>query len=373
VAWLDADDEYLPDALERQLGVLDARPDVALVHGAFEVVDEAGRPLPSWPAPFARDTVEPSAAALRHLIAANELATSTVVVRRSAHDAAGPFTTDVGPSSTDWEMWLRLARRGAVAYTAERIARYRQHAHTVSRATTRSGERLRCDVRVVARVVRDATPPLADAAAIAAVADAALAAKALLHAGDAFTRGARDEALDAVALAAGLAPGAAVRELAVATRAGDDLGCLRLTRIALDGLADRLDGTRFGARVRAIAAADPAWDAELAAAGDAVAGATPPDAVVAAIAKWDPALLAASGRAGCNFPDRGLLPDGYPRDGRGAVEHLEALRASHGVTHLVIPATAGWWLDHYPELAARLGAPVHRDAACAIFGLGATG
>jgi hypothetical protein len=71
-----------------------------------------GRRLPDWPAPFPGDAVEPSAAAFAHLLAANELATSTVVVRAGAQRAAGPFATDVGRSSTDWEMWLRLALRG---------------------------------------------------------------------------------------------------------------------------------------------------------------------------------------------------------------------------------------------------------------------
>jgi hypothetical protein len=89
-----------------------------------------GRRLPDWPAPFPGDAVEPSAAAFAHLLAANELATSTVVVRAGAQRAAGPFATNVGRSSTDWEMWLRLALRGAVAYTAAPGARYRRHANS---------------------------------------------------------------------------------------------------------------------------------------------------------------------------------------------------------------------------------------------------
>lgn len=355
VAWLDADDAYVPGGLARQVAALDAHPEAVLVHGGYEVVDVAGRALPAWPAPFARDTVEPAAVAVRHLAAGNELATSTVVVRRGAHDAAGPFATDIGPSSTDWDMWLRLAHLGAVAYTARPIARYRQHAHTISRATTGDGARLRCDARVAAR---HGGP----------VAAAALAARALLFAGDATTRGARADALAAVALAAEHTAHR-LDGLAGAIARGDDLACMRGTRAALGALGADLRGTRFGARVARIAAADPAWDAELRAAGGTVAAVTPPGAVVAAIAKWDPGLRIASGRAGCNYPDRALLPDGYPEDGVAAVAHLEALRARRGVTHLAVPATAAWWLEHYPALAARLGPALHRDSACAVFAL----
>ena len=151
VAWLDADDERLPGTLCPQLALLDAHPEVAVVHAGHHVIDADGRMLPDWPAPFEREAIEPSSVAFGHLVAANELTTSTVVVRRSAHEAAGAFATDIGASSTDWHMWLRLALRGAVAYVAEPVARYRQHGHSISRATSRGGERLRCNVRVAER------------------------------------------------------------------------------------------------------------------------------------------------------------------------------------------------------------------------------
>ena len=365
IAWLDSDDEYVPGGLRRQVALLDRHPGVALVHGAYDVIDDDGRRLAPWPGPFDADTVEASADAFGHLIAANELATSTVVVRRGAHDAAGPFATDIGSSSTDWDMWLRLTLHGDVAYTAAPVARYRQHRRSVSRATSFSGERLRCDVRIAERAVRRV--PAGRTPEVAATAGAALAAKALLHAGDAYTAGRDREALDAVALAGRVAPGLDVAGLLGATRGRDDLACSRLTKLALHRLGDDLEGTRFGRRIRDVAAPDPGWDAELARIGESVARVTPPDAVIAAIAKWDPAIIAVSGRTGCNFPDRVLLPDGYPRDGSAAVAHLEALRRRRGVTHLVVPSVSAWWLEHYPELALHVGRPLWRGADGAIF------
>ena len=121
-----------------------------------------------------------------------------------------------------------------------------------------------------------------------------------------------------------------VEDLLEATARGDDAGCMRATKAALARLAPALEGTRFGAKVRRAAAADAAWGAQLARAGAAAARVTPADAVIAAIAKWDPTVIDGSGRAGCNYPDRQLLPDGYPRDGTAAVAHLDALRRLRG-------------------------------------------
>ena len=286
-----------------------------------------------------------------------------MVARRGAHAGAGSFAPDIGPSSTDWHMWLRLALRGDVAYSARPVARYRQHRRSISRPTSMSGERLRCDVRVAARALREPARPRG----VARIAAAALAAKALLHAGDMYTSGRRGDSLAAVKLAGRL--GAPIADLLTATRRGDGVACATLTKHALGRLAALLEGTRFGARVRRLAATDPAWDAELAHAGRAVARATPPGAIVAVIAKWDPALLAAAGRAGCNFPDRELLPDGYPRDGAEAVAHLEDLRRTRGVTHLALPSVSRWWLEHYPEFADRLGRAGSDDGRCAIYDL----
>jgi hypothetical protein len=343
---------------------------VAPVHAGHEVVDEGGRRLPDWPAPFPGDAVEPSAAAFAHLLAANELATSTVVVRAGAQRAAGPFATDVGRSSTDWEMWLRLALRGAVAYTAAPGARYRRHANSITRGTAAGGERLRCDVRVVSRILRLEADRIPDLRRARRVAAAALAAKALLHAGEAHTRGAREEARDAVTLGARLVP--AVGGSGAAGRHGPR------GRPGLPGA--HAGGARPAGAGSSRAPASPAgWSAPPRATRrgppHSSARAPPwrgPRRPGRSWRPWPsgtPTLLVHSGRAGTNFPDRVLLPDGYPRDGAAAVEHLEALRRRNGLTHVVVPAVSAWWLEHYGELASAWGRRPSRTRDCRIFSL----
>ena len=376
VAWLDGDDAYLPGALGRQLALLEAHPRAALAHGAPEIVDAGGAVRRPFRRPFERDTVEPGERAFGELILANELTTSTVVVRRDAHRAAGPFVA-VGPSSSDWDMWLRLALRGDVAYGATPVARYRQHAASISRAAVASGARLRCDARVVRRVLRCERVRIADHPSIARRARAALAAKALLHAGELQARGGRAEALWAVSLAASQRPravGAGGAQLAMAIVRGDAYGFHTRAKALLDRLAGELEGSRYGAALAHAAASDPEWDATLARIAGTVRGVTPPDAVLGTVTKWDPTLLALSGRRGRNFPDRALLPDGYPRDDAAALAHLEQLRRE-GLSHLVFPSGSFWWLEHYAQLDARLraaGPPLHADADCLIFDLRAS-
>lgn len=45
LSFLDSDDRWLPEKLERQVTVLEADPHIAMVHGHVDVVDEDGRPL----------------------------------------------------------------------------------------------------------------------------------------------------------------------------------------------------------------------------------------------------------------------------------------------------------------------------------------
>jgi hypothetical protein len=350
VAWLDADDELLPGSLRVRLAAIG---DAALVHGGFGVMDEHGAPLPDWPAAHGGDVVEAPGAALRQLLAGNEITTSTVLARADALRAAGPFARRA--SSSDWDMWLRLAERGPIAYCAAPVARYRRHEHSISHATTSSGRRLRADRAVLRSFLRGEH---------AAIAAAALASRALVHAGDAYTAGRRALALRSLLMAGRL--GAPVAGLVAATARRDDLACHRLTKDALRTLSGRLEGTRYGARLAASVAPDPAWEAVQGRVADQVRRRTPRGAVLASITKWDPTVLSLSGRRGVQFPDRRVQPDGYPRDGAAVVAQLRAT----GATHVVFTAATAWWTGHYPELRAELD-PVWADDDGMLFALGA--
>lgn len=376
VAWLDSDDRYLPRMLEIQVAVLERHPRVAFVHGAFHVVDAAGRRLPDWPQPHASDLVESGSEAFRELALRCTVSAPTVVVRRAAHEAAGPYRTALR-TAEDWEMWMRLSLFGDVAFTAEPVAEYRWHGASLTRSADVSGARLSHELEALLGVFARYRRRIPEARTCARRARTALAARAVRHAGDSLTRGRRREAVTSVRLALRARPRLAGRASTwaalVAAASGAEYRWHVASRAALAALAAELEGSRAGEAWRRAATVSPAWQRTLREVARAVRRIVPPEAAVAVIDKWDPTLLHLSRRRGWHFPDRTELPDGYPATSAAAVEHLEALRR-RGAEFLVLPRSAFWWLEHYPGLTEHLrrrGSLVWADRDCAIYRLGA--
>ena len=123
VAFLDADDAWAPEKLARQVAALDAEPAAALCYTIARYVDATGRPL------AVRRPPEPLAGRIfPALVRANRMILSSVVVRRTALDAAGGFDETMPTiGCEDWDLWLRIARRAPVAVVAEELTRYRVH------------------------------------------------------------------------------------------------------------------------------------------------------------------------------------------------------------------------------------------------------
>ncbi|MDQ3280427.1 MAG: glycosyltransferase [Acidobacteriota bacterium] len=121
IAFLDADDVWLPEKLERQMPLL-GDDDVALVYSGIQVVDAELRPMfvarSPDPADVLRNTldVQPPPVPL----------TMTGVVRRSAFDAIGGFDERLS-TSADADFVCRIAVRYKLARVDEPLALYRQH------------------------------------------------------------------------------------------------------------------------------------------------------------------------------------------------------------------------------------------------------
>lgn len=128
VGFLDSDDLWLPDRLERQVPVLDDNPDLALVHGQVEIVDGTGLPLVDettrhralWSAANrAPATYESYAEECRCL-------TSTILVRRRVLETLGGFDEEVGQE--DLDLYLRIAQSHGIGFVdGPPFARYRSH------------------------------------------------------------------------------------------------------------------------------------------------------------------------------------------------------------------------------------------------------
>ncbi len=109
VAFLDDDDAWYPDKLERQLACFDQAPaDVALVYGGFRVISRRG--------PAGVVMPDPEGHTVSALLQRNTVGTTSLVMcRRSALEAIGGFDPQLR-SRQDVDLFVRLAQRYRFAY-----------------------------------------------------------------------------------------------------------------------------------------------------------------------------------------------------------------------------------------------------------------
>lgn len=105
VAFLDADDYWIAEKLERQVELLDTQPAVGFCSTATQVVDSAGRPAGDWPC-------RPDAGPLPDILFQHGTvisgSTSGVLARRHLIEAIGGFDP-VLRGFEDPDLWIRLA------------------------------------------------------------------------------------------------------------------------------------------------------------------------------------------------------------------------------------------------------------------------
>jgi SAM-dependent methyltransferase len=125
VARMDGDDIALPERFEKQVAFLEANPEVGLVGTAFMYIDGQNRVLGAEPV-FVSDA-EIRARLLTH----NCFGHGTVMVRRTMLQAVGGYDESFR-FAQDYDLWLRIAERTAVANLADKLYCWRQTAGTIS-------------------------------------------------------------------------------------------------------------------------------------------------------------------------------------------------------------------------------------------------
>ncbi|HYV14737.1 MAG TPA: glycosyltransferase [Conexibacter sp.] len=155
VALLDADDEWLPDRLARQLDVLERRPEVGLVHGDMEVIDGAGqRTRPSKYDWYGELPVV--GRALGRLLAQNEATTSSITLRTEIAQAIPP--APAWAWCRDWWLAAHVAASHEIDALRAPVARYRIHGENVSAQDAASERAIRLwerDLRVRRILLRE--------------------------------------------------------------------------------------------------------------------------------------------------------------------------------------------------------------------------
>jgi len=110
VAFLDADDLWLPGKLGEQISLMDRDPELGLVYSDWAVVAEKGKAEPS----YLRNQPAASGYVFDELVQGGFILTSGTLVRRSCLDDVGYFDETLSIAQ-DYDLWLRICYRWKVA------------------------------------------------------------------------------------------------------------------------------------------------------------------------------------------------------------------------------------------------------------------
>ena len=124
LAFLDSDDSWYPDKLEKQVRFLQVHSGIPLCHAYCRLMDEDSREGGIRH----EGAVPPTGRCFDALLDHCWITISTVVMTRALYEEYGPFREDLpyGRLGEDYEFFLRVARTHEIGFLPEVLARYRQ-------------------------------------------------------------------------------------------------------------------------------------------------------------------------------------------------------------------------------------------------------
>lgn len=129
LAFLDSDDIWNPQKIEKQIRVYSKNPAVGLVHCGVVDVDEHGNLLRTR-----LDGLEGSVATEMLLFRRSVIlgGGSGVVIPRNIFENVNGFDPKMS-TSADWDLYFRIAAKWPVSYTPEPLLKYRVHSGNMHR------------------------------------------------------------------------------------------------------------------------------------------------------------------------------------------------------------------------------------------------
>jgi glycosyltransferase involved in cell wall biosynthesis len=122
VAFLDADDLWLPKKLAEQVRLMESQPDVGLAYVGTYVVEEDGTP-------FFEQRCRHRGNVVRALLVEDNIvagSASSAMVRRACFERAGFFDESLSVCE-DWDVWLRIASHYPVDFVDRPLVKVRTH------------------------------------------------------------------------------------------------------------------------------------------------------------------------------------------------------------------------------------------------------
>ncbi len=117
VAFLDADDRWYPQKLERVAQAVQSNPDVGLYYSRVDFCGGDGSMLWTY------RSQDSGVRNYRALLETDYVMTSSAVVRKSCFTQVGGFDGELSPCE-DWDMWIRIARAFPIRLIPETLVAY---------------------------------------------------------------------------------------------------------------------------------------------------------------------------------------------------------------------------------------------------------
>ena len=138
IAFLDADDIWQKHKLVEQIGYMYSNPNVVMTFTNYQHVTECGKHIidcfsywDEFNPVENHDEYQLLSNPLNAILATNVVGTSTVVARKHALLDAGLFNPEL-KSASDWDMWLKLASLGDVAFSNSCATHYLMRSNSIT-------------------------------------------------------------------------------------------------------------------------------------------------------------------------------------------------------------------------------------------------
>jgi glycosyltransferase involved in cell wall biosynthesis len=127
-AFLDSDDIWYPDKLEKQIDVMEKNPEVGVVYSQRETINEFGEKVKGYQPKLHEGMI------LNKLWIDNFVCMSSAVISRNVLAEIG-FLDETLWMSEDFDYWLRVACKMPFTFVNEPLVKYRLHCNQVSNKT----------------------------------------------------------------------------------------------------------------------------------------------------------------------------------------------------------------------------------------------
>jgi Glycosyl transferase family 2 len=148
VCWLHVDDVWYPGRASTIARWISQRPDASLHLGPSAIIDAKGREIGVWRCPLPANSNISPAVAIERLLIQNFIPAPAPVFRKDAWLASGGLDEALWYTA-DWDIWLKLARSGAVYYHEELTVGFRIHPGSLTISGSRNAADFGSQMRAV--------------------------------------------------------------------------------------------------------------------------------------------------------------------------------------------------------------------------------